>query len=84
MARGLWLAHMGLLTYWLHDRSPDHANTMRAVETLAAFVRWSNTVARIPGFGALRKQLLAQISSLFPDAQPDHPAEPEPPAARSE
>lgn len=72
LAQGLWLAHMGILTYWLHDRSADFEATERAIEILARAVRLSNTIVRVPGLGALRKQVLALISNLFraPESNP--------------
>jgi AcrR family transcriptional regulator len=68
MARGLWLAHMLLLLYWLHDRSEGFQATHRAIDTLAALVRWTNTAGRIPGFKRLRSQVLARVSALFGEA----------------
>jgi AcrR family transcriptional regulator len=65
MARGLWMAHMGVLMYWLHDRSEGQSATERAIDTLGALVLWSGRASRIPGFGALRNQSYSLIEGLF-------------------
>ena len=65
LAQGLWLAQMAILTYWLHDRSPGFEATYRAVDILKTAVRLSNTIARVPGLGALRKQILGLVANLF-------------------
>jgi AcrR family transcriptional regulator len=64
-AQGLWIAQMAILTYWLHDRSPGYEATDRAVGILKTIVRLSNTIARVPGLGALRKQILGLVDNLF-------------------
>lgn len=68
-AQGLWIAQMGILTYWLHDRSPNFEATGRAIEILKTAVRLSNTIARVPGLGALRKQILGLVANLFPGGE---------------
>jgi AcrR family transcriptional regulator len=67
MARGLWMAHMGILAYWLHDKSADFQATDRAIDTLAGLVRLSNTIARVPGMNAMRRQVYTLIAGLFPE-----------------
>ena len=68
MARGLWMAQMAILAYWLHDRSTAHEATERAIQTLQGAIRLSTLASRIPGFGSLRRQVLALISNLFSQA----------------
>ncbi len=65
MARGLWIAQMAILAYWLHDRSTAHEATERAIQTLSGAIRLSTIASRIPGFGSLRRQILSLISNLF-------------------
>lgn len=65
MVRALWMAHMAVLMYWLHDRSDGFRATDRAIDTLGALVLWSGRAARIPGFGALRSQIFAIVEGLF-------------------
>jgi len=65
MARALWMAHMSILMYWLHDRSETCSGTERAIDTLGALVLWSGRAARIPGFGALRTQIFTLVEGLF-------------------
>jgi hypothetical protein len=74
MARALWLAHMGVLTYWLHDRSEDFQATDRAIETLSGLLRLSDRLTRIPGMGRLRSQLFTLVSALFPPWNISEPA----------
>src|SRR5689334_5317632 len=50
-AQGLWMAQMAILTYWLHDRSPDLEATDRAIEILKTAVRLSHIFTRVPGLG---------------------------------
>ena len=79
MARGLWMGQMGILTYWLHDRSPNYEATYRAIQILASAVRLSTIMGRIPGFGTLRRQMLAIISNLFAEAETEEATELEKP-----
>lgn len=65
MARGLWSLHMAVLGYWLHDRSAGFGSTHKLVEIVSAMLRWSGRLAKIPGFGGLRAQLLGLIGNLF-------------------
>ncbi|HLK60402.1 MAG TPA: TetR family transcriptional regulator [Chthonomonadaceae bacterium] len=69
-AQGLWMVQMAILTYWLHDRSPEFEATQRAIEILKTAVRLSHVVARVPGLGALRRQILALVANLFPAYAP--------------
>ena len=66
MARGLWIAHMGILVYWLHDRSKAFKATHQTIDTLAAALRLSSNLARIPGLSKYRKQFLSHVAELFP------------------
>ncbi len=68
-AQGLWMAQMSILIYWLHDRTPQFEATHRAVEILKMAVRLSNTISRVPGLGALRKQILGLVANLFHSQQ---------------
>jgi AcrR family transcriptional regulator len=77
MARALWLAHIGVLAYWLHDRSEDFQATDRAIETLSGLLRLSDRLTRIPGMGRLRSQLFTLVSALFPSRNTPEPASPD-------
>lgn len=65
MARGLWFLHMGLLGYWLHDKSEGYAATYRAIETAALALTWSTRLTKVPGFSPLRKRVLSLVGGLF-------------------
>lgn len=65
-ARGLWVAHMAILAFWLHDRTDEHQATQRAIDTLASVLRLSGMLNRFSAFKRLRRQLLTLTTSLFP------------------
>lgn len=64
-ARTLWLGQMGILGYWLFDRSPDYAMTHRAIDLFAQMVRLGGALSRLPGVGATRRQLFALTAPFF-------------------
>lgn len=71
MARGLWALHMGLLGYWIHDRSSDSgaldgSATQKAIDCAVSLLLWSERMTKIPGFSALRTQILGLVVALFP------------------
>ncbi|MFC9434551.1 TetR/AcrR family transcriptional regulator [Nocardia sp. NPDC057030] len=43
-----WLAEMGLVLYWVHDRSPGCLDSYRLVDRLVPFVRRTLALSRIP------------------------------------
>lgn len=65
LARGLWALHMGLLGYFLHDPSQGSRSTYLLLDTVTGLLKWSDRLARIPGLGGLRNQLLARVDDLF-------------------
>jgi AcrR family transcriptional regulator len=64
-ARSLWLGQLGIIGYWLFDRSPDYAMTHRAIDLFAQMVRLGGTLSRLPGIGTVRRQLFALAAPLF-------------------
>jgi flavin-dependent dehydrogenase/AcrR family transcriptional regulator len=67
LARLAWLAHLGVLLYWLHDRSPAGRNTRTLVAKIAAGSRLLPTLRLLPGSGEL-VQLLTDLFQPPPDA----------------
>jgi AcrR family transcriptional regulator len=60
LARALWLAHIGVLVYWLHDRSPSQAATRKALGLLGGLLEL------LPALPAeLQEQALGLSEALF-------------------
>ena len=64
-ARMLWLIHMAVLGYWLHDRSPNYKATLSTLGTLASFLKLSSLALKIPGMRGFQTRLSGHISDLF-------------------
>lgn len=47
----LWAAHIGILLYWLHDRSPVFTNTKRLIEKLTGAAFILRLIGFFPGAG---------------------------------
>lgn len=45
----LWLYKMGVILYWIHDRSPNQEKTFRLIDFSAALVAKIVTASKIPG-----------------------------------
>lgn len=61
LARILWIFHLGIILYWLHDRSEDSKNTRRIIEKLVnsfPFLRIFSKILR-------RSELMELVSNLF-------------------
>ncbi len=48
-AKALWLANLGVLLYWLHDRSPEYRNTYTLIEKTANMVGFLPMLSKMPG-----------------------------------
>jgi len=66
LARSLWLAHLNLLIFWIHDCTAGFQATHRLIETLAALLKWSQVAARVPWLRRIRRDVLREVNSLFP------------------
>lgn len=78
MARALWVLHMGVIGYWLHDRSKDYKATGMLIDLLGDMLKWSAITSKIPGFDGLRIQVLNLLEMLLegvPDDDGDRHAE---------
>jgi len=61
----LWLYELGLVLFWLHDRSEHQRSSYELVDdTTDAIVRLLS-LANLPGLRALRKRLLHWVSDLI-------------------
>jgi flavin-dependent dehydrogenase/AcrR family transcriptional regulator len=61
LARVLWFAHLAVILYWLHDRSPESAKTKRMGELLA------KGAGMLKMFGGMfgQSEVFDLVSSLF-------------------
>jgi flavin-dependent dehydrogenase/AcrR family transcriptional regulator len=68
LARALWLAHLGLLVFWLHDRTSGSALTQRLLGRLAGLRRILRVLLLVPG----SRELLRTIGGVgqAPEAAP--------------
>jgi len=62
----LWLYHMGIVLYWIHDESEGRAKTYRLIDTTVDLVIRIVTLSGLPGLGALRRRAVALIKDLRP------------------
>src|SRR6185295_12104803 len=60
----LWLYHMGITLFWIHDTSPGARRTRTLVDHTVEIVARLVTVARVPVLRPLRRRLLLLIEAL--------------------
>ncbi|HEV8136791.1 MAG TPA: TetR family transcriptional regulator [Pyrinomonadaceae bacterium] len=60
----LWVYHMGITLFWIHDRSPKHRRTYRLVDHTVDLVAKLITLASNPLMRPLRKQALKLVDEL--------------------
>ena len=78
-ARLLWLGHIAVLLYWLHDRSPAQADTDELISALSGLGGWTRLMpmlGRLPGIARLRRLMTAPFErqAQAPAAADDEPA----------
>ena len=61
----LWLYHMGIVLFWIHDMSPDRRRTWRVMERTVDLIVKLVTVASLPLMGPVRRAILR----VMPDVQ---------------
>ncbi len=76
----LWTYHMGVILFWVHDRSPGQARTWRLMERTVDLVARLVALARNPLLAPVRKSVLRLFRELRHDGVP----EPDPPTADEE
>jgi AcrR family transcriptional regulator len=54
----LWIYHMGVVLYWIHDDSPDCAKSYRLAERTAAIVTQLIRISRLPPLRPLVRRVL--------------------------
>src|SRR5215510_1634365 len=60
----LWVYHVGIILFWIHDRSPKHRRTYRLVDHTVDLVAKLITLASNPLMRPLRKQSLRLLDEL--------------------
>lgn len=60
----LWLYHMGIVLFWIHDASSKHARTNRLVDQTVKLVVKLISLASLPLMGPLRKSMLRLLSEM--------------------
>ena len=61
----LWLYELGLVLFWVHDRSPEQRRSYELVDdTTDAIVRLL-ALAHLPGLRTIRKRMLHWVSSII-------------------
>ena len=60
----LWMYHMGIILFWIHDRSPKHRRTYRLIDHTVELVDRLIHLASNPFMRPLRKHALALVDEL--------------------
>jgi AcrR family transcriptional regulator len=71
----LWVYHMGIILFWIHDRSPKHRRTLRLVDHSVDLLDKLISLASIPLLRPLRRQalrLIAEVRAGLPDLEDDN------------
>jgi flavin-dependent dehydrogenase/AcrR family transcriptional regulator len=66
LARLMWLGHLAVLLYWLHDRSAGSRNTHLLVEKIGSGTRLLPMLRALPGSG----ELMHLVTDLFASPTP--------------
>ncbi|MBB5870666.1 AcrR family transcriptional regulator [Allocatelliglobosispora scoriae] len=62
----LWLAQLGLVVYWVHDRSPGQQRTRTLIETAVPYLESLVGLSRMKVFRAMTVRGLALVKLLRP------------------
>ena len=60
----LWVYHMGIILFWIHDRSPKHRRTYRLIDRTVEMVDRMIYLGSNPFMRPLRKHALALVEEL--------------------
>jgi AcrR family transcriptional regulator len=64
----LWLYHMGIVLFWIHDRSAKQVKTWRLMEHTVEIITRMISMASLPLMYPLRKSTLQLVAALRDDA----------------
>jgi hypothetical protein len=70
MPKMLWLYQMGVILYWIYDRSPEQRRTQRLVTASLSLITSGLNLARLPLLKALRTKIVELI--VLAESEPDH------------
>ncbi|HEX8391246.1 MAG TPA: TetR family transcriptional regulator [Longimicrobium sp.] len=60
----LWMYHMGIILFWIHDRSPGHVRTWRLMERTVDLIARLVALSTLPLMGPIRKAVLRLVTEL--------------------
>ena len=63
----LWLAWMGVILFWVHDKSPDQRRTRRLIDGVVPLIDRLVSLSRVPVLRPALRQVLALIDSVRRD-----------------
>jgi len=63
----LWLYHMGIILFWIHDKSAAHARTYRLIDQTVDLLDRLISLASNPLMGPVRKKALRLVADLRED-----------------
>ena len=67
----LWLYHMGIILFWIHDRSPESARTYRLIDQTVDLLDKLISLASNPLMRPVRKKALRLVADLREDFELD-------------
>ena len=70
----LWTYHMGIVLFWIHDRSPGRVRTWRLMDRTVDLVDRLIGLSTLPLMGPLRKMVLSLLADLRAPEAEDEPA----------
>jgi hypothetical protein len=60
----LWLAYMGVVLYWVHDRSPGQAKTRRLIDGAVPLIDRLVGLSRLRVLRPVTRQVLGLVRTL--------------------
>lgn len=64
LPRLLWVWHMGVLLFWVHDGSPESANTHRLIDQSVDLIMSLLKLAQLPLMQRVRRRVLAMVETV--------------------
>jgi len=65
LPRLLWLYHMGVILFWLHDTSPARIRTHRLIDQSSDLIIRLNALINLPGIGPPLRATIKKLMSEF-------------------
>jgi AcrR family transcriptional regulator len=64
-AKVLWLLHLGILAFWLYDRSPGYAATEKLMVGIASLLDWYTVLKKLPGFEPMVRPISSALFAIL-------------------